>query len=431
MKFLHAADLHLDSPLRGLEAYEGAPVEKLRGATRRALENMVRLAIAEHVDFLLIAGDIYDGDWPDYGTGMFFAGRMTELREAGIPVVLISGNHDAASEITRCLPLPETVHRLSDSRAETVRFEHAGVAVHGRGFAQRAAPDDLSAGYPAALEGYLNIGLLHTSADGRPGHAPYAPCTVEGLRGRGYDYWALGHVHTYEALWRPDPWIVYPGVLQGRNIRECGPKGCVLVEAQDGRIVRVEPRAVDVLRWAVCRVDAAEADDGDAVVERARDEIRVACDAADGRALAMRVVVEGVSPAHDVLDRRREHWVHAIRAVAADASAGAAWVERVEFRTVSPQARPAAAGAGAITAWWSEGAAGSLRRAVEALPRATGDETLFGELADLQKKLQGDLGRDFGDLDFDLASPGLRGQLLEDVQRLLLARFCSDSNPGE
>lgn len=425
MKFLHAADLHLDSPMRGLEAYEGAPIERLRGATRRALENTVRLAISERVDFLLIAGDIYDGDWPDYGTGMFFAGRMSELREAGIRVFLISGNHDAASEITRRLPLPENVYRLSDTRPETVCFEECGVAIHGRGFAQRAAPDDFSAAYPPALKGYLNLGLLHTSADGRPGHAPYAPCTVDGLKGRGYDYWALGHVHTHEFLWRPNPWIVYPGVLQGRNIREAGPKGCVLVEAQDGQITRVEPRAVDVLRWTVCPVDASTAEDGDAVVERARDEIRAACDAAGGRAVAVRVIVEGLSPAHDALGRRREHWVHAIRAMAGDVSGGLAWVEQVQFRTESPQARPASP----ATPRWLEGAAGSLRRAVETLPAEAGDDGLFGELADLQKKLQSDLGRDFADLDFDLTAPEMRGQLLQDVQRLLLARFCAEEEP--
>lgn len=426
MKFLHAADLHLDSPMRGLEAYEGAPVEKLRGATRRALENTVRLAISEQVDFVLIAGDIYDGDWPDYGTGMFFAGRMSELREAGIRVFLISGNHDAASEITRRLPLPETVRRLSDTRAETVRFEECGVAIHGRGFAQRAAPDDLSAGYPPALPGYLNIGLLHTSADGRPGHAPYAPCTVEGLRGRGYDYWALGHVHSHEFLWRPDPWIVYPGVLQGRHIRESGPKGCVLVEVEEGRIIHVESRPVDVLRWAVCPVDAADAEDGDAVVERARDAIRAACEEAGGRALAVRVMVEGFLPAHEAPDRRRDHWVHAIRAMAADVSGGLAWVEQVQFCPAPPRAQPA----GSPTAWL-DGAAGNLRRAVESLPGETSDEVLFGELTDLHKKLQSDLGKDFPQLDFDLTTPELRGRLLADVQRLLLARFCADPRAGE
>ncbi len=109
IKFIHTADIHLDSPLRGLEYYEGAPVDSIRGATRQAFKNLVELAISEKVDFVLIAGDLYDGDWKDYNTGLFFASQMTNLREAGIRVFIVSGNHDAASQISRQLRMPENV----------------------------------------------------------------------------------------------------------------------------------------------------------------------------------------------------------------------------------------------------------------------------------------------------------------------------------
>src|SRR5918996_1910432 len=108
-KFIHAADIHLDSPLRGLEQYDGAPVEQIRGATRQALANLVELALAERVAFVLLAGDLYDGEWKDYNTGLFFAAQMTRLREAGIRAFLIAGNHDAASQLTRYLRLPDNV----------------------------------------------------------------------------------------------------------------------------------------------------------------------------------------------------------------------------------------------------------------------------------------------------------------------------------
>ena len=104
--FLHAADIHLDSPLLRLPEYEGAQVEKIRRATRDALENLVNLAIEKSVDFVVLAGDLYDGDWTDFGTGLFFVNQMGRLREAGIPVFGVYGNHDAASKITRSLPLP-------------------------------------------------------------------------------------------------------------------------------------------------------------------------------------------------------------------------------------------------------------------------------------------------------------------------------------
>ncbi|MDZ7615944.1 MAG: DNA repair exonuclease, partial [Patescibacteria group bacterium] len=100
MKFIHAADVHLDSPLQGLMRYEGAPADEIRAATRRALENLVALALEEDVAFVLIAGDVYDGDWKDHNTGLFFASQMARLREADIPVVMISGNHDAANKMT-------------------------------------------------------------------------------------------------------------------------------------------------------------------------------------------------------------------------------------------------------------------------------------------------------------------------------------------
>ena len=133
MRFLHAADVHLDSPLRGLDEYEGAPAEALRGATRNAFAKLVELAIVERVDFVILAGDLYDGDWPDFNTGLYFSNRVHELDRAGIPVVLIAGNHDAASRITPRLPLPANVHTFPTAKADTKRFDHLRVAVHGQG----------------------------------------------------------------------------------------------------------------------------------------------------------------------------------------------------------------------------------------------------------------------------------------------------------
>lgn len=188
MKFIHAADIHLDSPLVGLQFYEGAPVEEVRGATRRALENLVELAAAEKVDFVLLAGDLYDGDWKDYNTGLFLSHQMSRLREEGIRVFIISGNHDAASQITKHLRMPDNVKTLSVRHPETDRIEKLGLAIHGQGYAVRAVTDDLAGGYPLASPHHFNIGLLHTSLDGREGHESYAPTTsrgaTSGRRGR-------------------------------------------------------------------------------------------------------------------------------------------------------------------------------------------------------------------------------------------------------
>ncbi len=199
IKFLHAADIHLDSSLHGLERYEGAPVDEIRSATRRAFDNLIDLAIDEEVEFVLLAGDLYDGDWKDYNTGLYFMGCMERLQESGIRVFVVAGNHDAASQITRHLRLPDNVTMFSTRTPEKVILDDLDVVIVGQGFATRAVTEDLSQAYPQGDSQLFNIGLLHTCLDGKPGHEPYAPCSVDGLRSKGYQYWALGHVHKCES----------------------------------------------------------------------------------------------------------------------------------------------------------------------------------------------------------------------------------------
>ena len=252
-RFIHAADIHLDSPLRGLEADPSAPAELIRAATRRTLGRLADLAIAEKADFLLIAGDIYDGDWPDFGTGQYFINQMRRLAQVDIPVFAIRGNHDAANRMTRSLRMPPNVTIFGHAKAHTHRLDAIGVAIHGQSFADPKEPNDLSQAYPPPDKTLFNIGLLHTSAEGYAAHARYAPCDLSRLKSHGYDYWALGHIHERQYL-SEDPWIVFPGNLQGRHIGETGPKGAALVTVANGRAT-VEHRVLDVLRWARIDVD--------------------------------------------------------------------------------------------------------------------------------------------------------------------------------
>ena len=178
-----------------------------------------------------------------------------------------------------------------------MRLDKVGVAIHGQSYAKAAIQDDLSDGYPPPVPGMFNIGLLHTAAEGREGHDPYAPCTLDGLRAKQYEYWALGHVHKREVLCK-DPPILFPGNLQGRSIRETGPKGCTLVTVGDDHQVRFEPRWVDVFRWETCRVDAFCVHTGDDLLEHIRRQLEELAEGSDGRPLAVRVEVEGPSKAH-------------------------------------------------------------------------------------------------------------------------------------
>jgi DNA repair exonuclease SbcCD nuclease subunit len=334
MKFVHAADLHIDSPLRGLERYEGAPVELMRGATRRAVEHLVNLCLQEDAKLLLLCGDLYDGDWKDYSTGLFFCRQMARLREANVSVVWIRGNHDAASRLTQHLRPPDNVHELSHARPVTLEREIDGVcvALHGQGFSKPKVSDDLTERYPVPVAGAFNVGLLHTALDGREGHDAYAPCRVESLRNKGYDYWALGHVHRREIIER-DPWIVFPGNLQGRHARETGEKGATLVSVQDGRVVDVEHRALDEVRWEHVVLDANQAASIDDVIDGVRERLALAVSEAEGRTLAARVSVVGATRAHAALCLNEERVEHELRGCALDIGRETVWLEKVIVRT--------------------------------------------------------------------------------------------------
>ncbi|MCY0875687.1 MAG: DNA repair exonuclease [Firmicutes bacterium] len=333
-RFVHCADLHLDSPLRGLAAKDGAPIEAIRGATRKALENLVRLCITEKVAFLVIAGDIYDGDWEDYSTGLFFYSQMVRLREHGIAVFLIRGNHDAASQITRRLSLPDNVVEFPVDRPETAYVEACKVAIHGQGFASRAVTEDLSQRYPQPVPGYFNIGLLHTCAEGREGHEAYAPCSVANLIAKGYDYWALGHIHKREIL-AERPWIVFPGNLQGRHIRETGSKGCTVVTV-DGREVSLEHRALDVLRWCPCDVDVEGVETTEDALSRIEAELWMLADEHAGYPLAVRVTLTGETILHETFMGDPEQLDSEVRALTLLVAGDRMWLEKVQISTFAP-----------------------------------------------------------------------------------------------
>ncbi len=367
MRFLHAADIHLDSPLRNLDRYEGAPVAEVRGATRRALENLVQLAIAREVDFVLLAGDLYDGDWKDYQTGLFFVAQMAKLQKAKIPVIGISGNHDAESRISKSLNQTSVV-MLSPKTPVTHLLKEHNVAIHGRGFTSAAETQNVVRQYPPAVSGCFNIGLLHTSLDTDGGeHQRYAPCSVDDLRSLGYDYWALGHIHQRRIV-AEQPWIVFPGNIQGRHIRETGAKGCMLVEIDSRNHASAKFEPLDVLRWEHCQIDATGSATSEDVLHQLSQHLQQLLATHDDLPLAVRVTFTGRCAAHAELSADLEGWRQQVRATAVEASAGRVWVEKVYLNTQSEaEHRPIA-----------EGPLLLLREIFE---QAAGDELLLTELA--------------------------------------------------
>ncbi|MBS2017350.1 MAG: DNA repair exonuclease [Deltaproteobacteria bacterium] len=423
MKFVHAADLHIDSPLKGLDAYAGAPAARMRAATRGALENLVALCIDEQVAFLLLAGDVFDGGWKDFSTGLFFHAQMMRLKEANIPVVIVRGNHDAASAITKSLRLPDNVRELSSKKPETFELREAGACVHGQSFAHRVTTDDLAARYPDAVPGAFNIGLLHTCVEGREGHEPYAPTSLATMRSKGYAYWALGHVHAREVIAR-DPWIVFPGNLQGRHARETGPKGASVVTVEDGIVQSVEHRALDVVRWESVVVDVSEASDAIEVVDRLRDALRDRAHEADGRFLAARVTLRGATRANGALRNDPDKLVAEARA-AANELGDLVWLEKVklETRTHVDLSRVRE----------EPGAVGHLARRIASIRADDAELAQLGQLfAELDKKLPAEVreGKEGGDAPLVLSDPETLRAILDDVEHTLLPRLL-ESAEGE
>ncbi len=333
MRFIHAADIHLDSPLTGLSAYQDAPAALLRTATRDAFENLVTEAIAGAVDFMVIAGDLYDGNWKDFNTGIFFVRQMGRLNSARIPVYLLYGNHDAESDMTKKLTLPENVHHFPTGKPSTFKLPELRVALHGRSFKEAATTENLAVGYPDPVAGWLNIGVLHTALEGNSSHANYAPCSIAELEARRYHYWALGHVHEHK-IWRGTSTIAFPGNLQGRHIREAGPRGALMVTANGMEIESVERLYVDVLRWQVLNIDVSAASNlADVVRMTGRGIEDLLGDSQGDMPLAVRVILFGASAAHGELFGLEAQVRAEVLAQAASLSGERLWIEKVRIET--------------------------------------------------------------------------------------------------
>lgn len=331
-QFLHAADLHLDSPLEGLARYEGAPVEAARSATREAFERLIDDAIRLEVKFIVIAGDVSDGKWNDINTGLFFSAQCARAAKAGIRVFVLWGNHDAESDFTKKMKFAEGVHTFGHRKPERFHIPELKVSLTGQSYAKREVFDNLAREYPSPESGHLNIGVLHTSlTGGYEHHAPYAPVEPSELIAKGYDYWALGHVHTHKIV-NQNPWIVIPGNLQGRSVRETGLRGAMLVTAEDGRIVEVERLPYDVMRWREEVVDLT----GATTIDEALDRISKTCSRVageEGLLVALRLRLQGRTAIHGHLFGAEKIFVSQVRGVAVALGESRCWIEKVKIET--------------------------------------------------------------------------------------------------
>ncbi|PIR39742.1 MAG: DNA repair exonuclease [Alphaproteobacteria bacterium CG11_big_fil_rev_8_21_14_0_20_39_49] len=410
-RFIHTADVHLDSPLRSLALKNDDAAKIVANATRQSFINTVDLCISEDVDALLIAGDLYDGKLRSMKTAAFFASQMRKLTQKGIRVFIIRGNHDAESKITPELQLPEGVHVFpSRGNDTTILLEDKGVALHGVSFAKPQAPESLLPKYPAAKDGFLNIGLLHTSLAGSPEHDVYAPCSEQDLLEQGYDYWALGHIHKRMVKESERCAIVMPGIPQGRHINESGAKSVTLVEISKEGGVSLEERFTSLVQFERISIDLTGAENWSDFVEISKAKLKQLAANSSSDNTIVRIELFGISPIANILRRDTDRVLEQLNDICESLNV---FIEQCEVKCNVQLIETKSTGSNPLT---------DLRRLMTGnnFAKENIEEKMDVLLKELQKKLPPELRDNFED-----PSGTLKAQYLNEGTEDVLARLTS------
>lgn len=405
VRFVHCADLHLDTPFRGLSNVRPEVAKALNDATFHAFEKVVDLAIEEAVDFVVIAGDVYDSKDRSLRAQLRFRDGLTRLAECGIPSFVACGNHDPLNGWSHTLKPLESAHTFACTVVDGCQVFRDGepiATVRGISFGRAEVKDDLAALFEAPDDGLPSIAVLHCNVGSNTGHEPYAPTTVAELSSKGFTYWALGHVHSYNVLKATDPAIVYPGCTQSRQPNETGAKGCCLVTLRDGHVPDIQFVATDTVRFFKADIDTGRCTSVDAIRDEAIGVVDSIAASADGRHVVARLTLTGRTPLQGELTRG-ETVSDLAESIRADLLAREEWVwiERLACETRAPydvdQLR------------LQQDFAGDIVRAYSALLEAAP-----GEIVGLQRELQKDVAS---------SAPGkLVGQVTEEEFRKLAER---------
>lgn len=296
--FVHASDLHLDTPFEDVGRVPAALAEVLRDASLDAWSALVDLTIERQAAFLLLAGDLYDGEERGIRAQTHFLRGLERLSARGIAVFIVQGNHDPLGGWSAIREWPEGVTVFGPDEVVSVPVERGGerlATVHGVSFARRDCSENLALRFSRGGEPGLHVGVLHANVGGDPAHALVAPCTLEDLRGGGMDYWALGHIHQQTILATGSPWVVYPGNLQGRSraTGERGAKGAFVVEAEGREVVDLDFVALDRVRFVRLEVDVSRLGSASELAPLLGGIAGREREANDGRMLLLEAVLSG------------------------------------------------------------------------------------------------------------------------------------------
>ena len=254
MKFMHVADLHLDTPFVGM-GKEFSEIQKdLLAAPMTALERLVSVAINRQVDAFVIVGDVYNAHKQTISAQHFFQKQLQRLHQADIPVIFSHGNHDFLTHKMAGRKYPDNVHVFKEAQVDYVDLTlRTGEVARFYGFSYQTQwiQERKIQEFPQRNHGEADyvIGMLHGSSeaiDRESGN--YAPFTIKEMRDKEYDYWALGHIHKSQKL-HDVPTILYPGTIQGRHRNEDGPKGAYIVTLDKGQATQTEFIDVAPIQW--------------------------------------------------------------------------------------------------------------------------------------------------------------------------------------
>jgi len=302
-RFIHAADLHLDTPFQGIGRTAPHVADALRDASLDAWDALVNLAIDREVAFLLLAGDVYDGPERGVRAQLRFVRGLEALAAHSIETFIVYGNHDPLDGWSAIRRWPPGVVIFPGDTVQSAPVERDGArlaTIHGISYPRRDVTENLALRFTRGPEPGLHVGLLHCNVGPRPGHAAYSPCTVEDLRRTGMDYWALGHVHRLEIVSELDPLVVYPGNLQGRSAHagEQGAKGAILLDCDDSGVTVLDFVALDRVRFLDVEIDTTTLTDLPSLHAALTNHAVQLREAHAGRALILRPVLRGRSALH-------------------------------------------------------------------------------------------------------------------------------------
>jgi exonuclease SbcD len=273
---------------------------------------------------LLIAGDLFDGAARSAKTAAFLLAELTRLDSAGIRVFYIKGNHDAENPLTGETSLPENVH-VFDGQGDKVQLEGTDVWIHGVSFSEKKAEKSLLPKFSTPVPDAINIGMLHTSLNGSASHDVYAPCTVQELIDTGFNYWALGHIHKRQVHCE-SPWIVMPGIPQGRDIGELGAKSATLITIDQGGMITSE-FPTSSIEFTTLALDVSALQDSTALQSLAKDALQELIGSLQSDDGIVRIRLHGQSSLRWQWLRDREQWVETFKLLCRES--GRLWMEKL------------------------------------------------------------------------------------------------------